>query len=77
MVRLMKLTPAAANDNRGTFLLRFDDLKAVKGITFSRSHLARLEEDGVFPKRVRVGANTIAWLESEVDAFIASKIAAR
>jgi hypothetical protein len=44
--------PTAANDNvkGGTVLLRFPDLKAVKGITFSRSHLARLEEAGVFPE---------------------------
>jgi prophage regulatory protein len=71
--------PTPANDNvkGGTVLLRFPDLKAVKGITFSRSHLARLEEAGVFPKRVKIGANTIVWLESEVDAYIASKIAAR
>jgi predicted DNA-binding transcriptional regulator AlpA len=50
--------PIAANDNvkGGTVLLRFPDLKAVNGITFSRSHLARLEEAGVFPKRVRTGA---------------------
>jgi hypothetical protein len=51
--------PTPANDNvkGGTVLLRYPDLKAVKGITFSRSHLARLEEAGVFPKRVRIGAN--------------------
>jgi prophage regulatory protein len=73
----MKLQAANDNVKGGTVLLRFSDLKAVKGITFSRSHLARLEDAGVFPKRVRIGANTIVWLESEVDAYIASKIAAR
>src|SRR5262249_28269339 len=67
----------AANDNRPNVLLRYDDLKSVKGIPFSRSHLARLEDAGMFPKRVRIGANTIVWLESEVDAYIASKTEAR
>jgi hypothetical protein len=37
--------PVAANDNiKGVVLLRFPDLKAWKGITYSRVHLARLEQ---------------------------------
>jgi predicted DNA-binding transcriptional regulator AlpA len=33
--------------------------------------------DAAFPKRVRIGANTIVWLDFEVDAYISAKIMAR
>jgi prophage regulatory protein len=70
--------PVAANDNiKGVVLLRFPDLKAWKGITYSRVHLARLEQANEFPKRVRLTANTVAWVESEIDAHVAAKMAAR
>jgi len=56
--------------------LRFPDLAAF-GITFSRMHIDRLEKAGRFPRRVHLGGNTVAWLESEVGAWQQSKIAAR
>jgi prophage regulatory protein len=58
-------------------LLRFPDLKTQKSIPFTRVHLARLERDGKFPKRVALGANSVAWIESEIDQYIADRIAAR
>jgi prophage regulatory protein len=57
--------------------LRFPDLKAWKGITYSRVHLARLKQANQFPKRVRLSANTVAWVESEIDDHVAAKMAAR
>ena len=70
--------PIPANDNvKGVVLLRFPDLKAWKGITYSRVHLARLEQADQFPKRVRLSANTVAWVESEIDDHVAAKMAAR
>jgi prophage regulatory protein len=30
-----------------------------------------------FPKPVRLGANTVAWVESEIDAWIRARIAER
>jgi prophage regulatory protein len=56
--------------------LRFPDLKT-KGITFTRVHLARLERADKFPKRVALGENSVAWLESEIDTYIADRVAAR
>lgn len=57
-------------------LLSNDDLRA-RGITLSRVQLWRLERAGKFPKRVRVSPNRIAWLESEIDEYIAERAAER
>jgi prophage regulatory protein len=46
-------------------------------VPYSASHIWRLERTGQFPQRVRLGQNRVAWLESEVDAWVDSKIAAR
>jgi prophage regulatory protein len=48
-------------------LLSFPDLKALKGIRYTRQHLDRLEKAGQWPQRVQVGPNRVAWWESEVD----------
>ena len=57
--------------------LRFNDLKPMKGISSSRMHLDRLERAGRFPKRVHLGKQTVAWVESEIDAFLAERLAER
>ena len=46
-------------------------------IPYSQNHLRRLEASGDFPKRVRVGANRIAWLRDEIDDWLKSRIAER
>ena len=58
-------------------LLNFPDLKVVKGIRYSRRHLARLEQAGKFPRRVSLGLNAVAWVESEIDAHIEAAMKAR
>jgi len=50
---------------------------AAKGIALSKVQLWRLERAGKFPRRVTVSAQRIAWIESEIDAFVAARIAAR
>jgi prophage regulatory protein len=50
---------------------------ALKGITLSKCQVWRLEKDGRFPKRVQVSPARVAWVESEIDAWIASRISAR
>ena len=57
------------------FLLR-SDLKA-RGIPFTNKHLLKLEADGKFPKRVKLGEQTNAWVEEEIDAYQAALVAAR
>jgi prophage regulatory protein len=41
---------------------------------YSRMQIYRLEKAGEFPKRVRLGPNSVGWVESEVDAWIDEKI---
>jgi prophage regulatory protein len=57
-------------------LIGEDELRK-KGIKYSRSHRARLTRAGKFPKAVRGAAKANAWVESEIDAFVAARIAER
>ncbi|MBX3564837.1 MAG: AlpA family phage regulatory protein [Sphingomonas sp.] len=59
-----------------TYLYDRADLRR-RGIKISNSTLLRLEAAGSFPKRVRIGAHSIAWLASEIDAHIAALAEAR
>jgi prophage regulatory protein len=47
------------------------------GISISRAHLARLEKAGLFPRRVRLSANKVAWIEAEILAWCATRNRAR
>lgn len=60
-------------------LLSFKDLEAL-GIDFTRITLSRLEDLGKFPKRIKLGtgpSGRVAWIESEVMAWIEDAMAAR
>jgi prophage regulatory protein len=48
-----------------------------RGIRWTPQHLARLEASGIFPKRVRIGPNTIDWISEEIDGFIEAAAQAR
>ncbi|NVJ92996.1 MAG: AlpA family phage regulatory protein [Methylocystaceae bacterium] len=50
------------------------ELKTLCGIPYTPQHIARLEALGQFPKRVRLGRNRVAWVLSEVDAWIAERL---
>lgn len=58
-------------------LIPYDRLKSDKDIPYTRQHLSRLEKQGKFPKRVRIGENRVAWVETEIDEHKARRIAAR
>ncbi len=53
------------------------ELKTVCGIPYAPQHIARLEAAGEFPKRIRLGQNRVAWVLSEVEAWIDERIAKR
>jgi prophage regulatory protein len=55
--------------------LRYEQLKSEKGISWSRQYIRRLEKAGKFPHHFNIGPQTIAWLESEIDAWIEERVA--
>lgn len=57
-------------------LLTREDLPRL-GITISPSTLLRLEAAGQFPKRIRLGRHSVAWLAAEIHAHIEALAAAR
>lgn len=57
-------------------LLTRSDLPRL-GLNLSPSTLLRLEATGQFPKRVRIGAHSVAWLASEILAHIEALAADR
>lgn len=46
-------------------------------IPYSQNQLRRLEAQGNFPKRVRIGANRVAWVREEIDNWIAERLNTR
>lgn len=42
----------------------------------SRSSLYGLMKLGLFPQSIKISARAVGWLESDIDDFIASRIAA-
>jgi prophage regulatory protein len=58
-------------------IILYADLKSQKGIAHSKTQLWRLERAGRFPKRVSLTPGRHGWVEAEIDAFIAERIAAR
>ncbi|WP_235884818.1 helix-turn-helix transcriptional regulator [Bradyrhizobium frederickii] len=48
-----------------------------KGIVYSKVQLWRLERAGKFPQRVKLSPQRVAWIESEIDEWIAARISAR
>ena len=52
-------------------VLRTPEVTRLTGL--SRTTLWRLERRGVFPRRIRLGANSVGWLEDEVEEWIASR----
>ncbi len=62
-------------DVRFERVLREPDVARLTGR--SREQRWRDERAGLFPKRIRLGPNAVGWLESEVRAWLAERIAER
>jgi prophage regulatory protein len=45
-------------------------------VPYSDVHIWRLERAGLFPHRVQVGPNRVAWHEDEIEEWCASRIRA-
>jgi predicted DNA-binding transcriptional regulator AlpA len=55
--------------------LVYSQLKAEKGIPWSRQYIRRLEKSGGFPLHIHIGPNTIGWFECEIDAWLDARAA--
>lgn len=56
-------------------LLRLPAVKAATGL--SRSTIYDWMAKGQFPKPIPLGGNLVAWLASEIEAWIQTRVAAR
>jgi prophage regulatory protein len=54
-------------------ILRLPQVCAVKGL--KRSMIYQLEAEQRFPNRIKIGVRAVGWIESEVRAWIAKRIA--
>lgn len=52
-----------------------DEVRSIS--RYSAQHLRRLEENGEFPRRVRIGKNRIAWLRCEVEQWLDDRLGGR
>ena len=55
----------------GDRYIRWSEVKTI--IPLSRSRVEVLEKQGKFPKRRRIGGAAVAWLESELRCWMASR----
>jgi hypothetical protein len=55
---------------------RYCDLKPA-GVPFTRKHVTTLEKRGEFPQHFDLGQHSIAWVATEVDAWVENKIRRR
>ena len=60
--------------NNALIILRRKQVEARTG--YSRSSLYKRMSEGTFPAQIKLGARAVGWIESEVTAFIESRIAA-
>lgn len=56
-------------------ILTRTELNAI--VPYSLAHIARLEQLGEFPKRLKLGKCRVGWLESEVQEWIEQRAQAR
>ena len=61
--------------DRPISLLRLPEI--LRRVPYSEAHIWRLEKTGKFPRRAHLGANRVAWVESEIDDWIAECLARR
>ncbi len=60
------------SDNRLLDLILTEEV--AQRIPYSREHLRRLEAKGKFPRRIRIGANRVAWVRQEIDDWLLARV---
>lgn len=59
----------------GNRLLKRPDVELKTGL--SRASIYSAIKAGTFPEPISIGVNRVAWLEAEIDQWIAEKLSAR
>lgn len=62
-------------ENKNLKLLRKPQVLEKIGV--SAATLWRMCKVGMFPKPIKVGINSVAWIEQEIDDWIADKVSER
>lgn len=68
-------TESLANAPTSCRLITGAELRQI--VPYTSQHILRLEKTGKFPCRIKVGPNRVAWLLSEVEAWVAARVAER
>jgi|TARA_B100001939_G_C16540376_1_gene446044 prophage regulatory protein len=58
--------------NKQIKFLRLPEVR--ERVTYSAPQIWRLEKANKFPKRVQIGENRVAWIATEIEEWITSKI---
>ena len=69
------MSPANSRSRDADRLIGSKEIRQL--IPYTIFHLSRLEDQGKFPRRVKVGAGRIAWSLREIEAWIEARKAAR
>ena len=46
-------------------------------VPYTSQHILRLEKRGLFPRRIQIGPNRVAWLLSEIEEWVAARVSER
>jgi prophage regulatory protein len=68
--------PEITGKKTGRRLLDYQALRE-RGIPWTRVHIARLEAAKKFPLHIKIGENSIAWFEDEIDDHLEMKAVER
>jgi prophage regulatory protein len=63
-----------SSSERPLQILRLPQVCVVTGLR--RSMIYQLEADQRFPKRIKIGIRAVGWIEGEIQAWVAKRIAA-
>lgn len=64
----------ATQPTHGNAVLRWPEVAKI--VPISRSHAHALAAQGKFPKPIKLGPRASGWLESEINAWLAERVAA-
>jgi prophage regulatory protein len=59
----------------GQRILRLADVEAYSGLKYARIY--ELMAEGTFPRSVRLGPKAVGWVQSEIEAWVAARVAER